>query len=119
MLKIGTSGQNDRWQYNIGKYGCGACVHYKAQANFGAAGTLWDPNGWELETKVNGTKPLGWAGSVSQSPPDGSLNSMNVLNVSVLSTPIGAAISASVIFSTNGGTNWSSARIASCWHQRH
>ncbi len=109
MPKIGTAGLNDRWQYNLGKFGFGACVQYRAQANFGAAGTLWDPNGGAFQTSVNGAKPVAWIGNVRHDPVNGQINSTNDITVFIETTPVGAATYAQTAYSTNDGVSWSNA----------
>ncbi len=114
MTQTGSNGQTNLWQLDLGKFPGGRTVSYYMQAFFASAGSLTDPSsGGNYSTLVNGGKPLGWIGDVSQSPANGSLNASNDLWVYVQSTPIGAAISGITVYNPSTmGTNWFAANLS-------
>jgi dextranase len=112
MQKIGAAGNNDVWRHNAGKFGFGACVKYKMEADFGVAGTRWDPNGGAFETLVNGAKPVAWIGKVRHEPLNGQIDPTDDIIVFIETTPIGAATFARAVYSTNDGASWSDAELS-------
>lgn len=108
MQKIGTSGQNDLWQADLGKFAGGATVIYEFAAQFGSD-VLWDSNGGVgYTTTITGGAALQWAGNTAQSPANGNISAGQSITITSQSRPATAALSAQVITSTNNGATWTS-----------
>ena len=62
-------------------------------------------------TKTEAGLPVSWTGNVGNDPAAGSLDAGETLTVSFQTAPIGAAASAGLVYSSNGGSSWSSGSL--------
>ncbi len=62
-------------------------------------------------TKTEAGAPVSWTGAVATDPAAGSLDAGEALTVSFRTAPIGAAASAGIVYSSNGGSSWSSGAL--------
>ena len=63
-------------------------------------------------TKTEAGLPIAWTGNVANDPAAGSLDAGEALTVSFQTAPIGAAASAGIVYTSNGGSSWSSGALA-------
>lgn len=57
-------------------------------------------------TKTEASLPISWTGNVGTDPASGAWDTNEALTISFETAPIGAAASVGVVFSSNGGVNW-------------
>ncbi len=63
-------------------------------------------------TKTAAGLPVAWTGNVGTDPAAGALDAGEALTISFQTAPIGAAASAGLVYSSNGGSSWGSAALA-------
>ena len=63
-------------------------------------------------TKTEAGLPIAWTGNVVNDPAAGSLDAGEALTVGFQTAPIGAAASAGIVYTSNGGSSWSSGALA-------
>jgi len=113
MSFAGAIGQNDTWNVNIGSFAAGTIIQYAIEVNFGSGGAMWDTNfGANYLAVVNSGAVQRWVGSTDHFPANGDVDPEDHLWINVESKPVGEAVSASVVYSINGGTTWTSAPMS-------
>jgi hypothetical protein len=113
MARAGQSTSNDWWHVNLGKLPAGTTVRYFVQSTDGFGVTREDrPAPGSVYTATVSAPALQWAGNVYHWPPSGEITSQSDLWINIESWPQGAATSARVVFSPNGGGVWYTAPMA-------
>jgi len=113
MAFAGAIGSNDTWNVSIGSFAAGTVIQYAFEVNFGSGGNIWDTNfGANYLAVVNSGEASNWAGNTDHFPGDGDIDPEDNLWINVESKPVGAATSAMVVYSINGGTTWTSAPMS-------
>jgi len=105
----GTDGNNDLWHVNLGSFAAGSTVKYAVEIIDGNSASHWDSNnGQDYTANVNMGDPVDWVGNTYHWPYDGEIDATDDLWINSKSYPAGAAVSGEVIFSSDGGSTWSS-----------
>jgi hypothetical protein len=109
LTSAGPIGNNDWWHVNLGKFAGGATIRYAIEVVDAYGISWWDNNsGADYRATVNAGRPVYWVGNVYHWPPSGQITPQTDLWVNIESWPKGNAVSARVVYSTNGGISWSS-----------
>ena len=113
MGYAGTRSSNEWWTVNIGSLPAGAIIQYAFEVSFGSGGTVWDTNfGANYLAVVNSGSVQRWAGNTDHFPADGDIDQEDAIWINSESKPVGDATAASVVYSINGGTIWTSVPMA-------
>jgi len=113
MSYSGTVSSNDTWSVNVGSFAAGTIVQYAFEVAFGSGGNNWDTNfGANYLAVVNSGAIMNWSGNVDHFPGDGDIDPEDQLFINVESKPLGEATAASVVYSVNGGSTWTSAPMS-------
>ncbi len=109
VVANGDAGNNDGWHANLGSFPRGVSVQYAVMME-GENGEVWNNNGTSNHwfTVNTDVVPVTWAGNTHHWPFNGDLDSTDDLWMNIESRPIGAGYSAAVVYSIDGGSNWSS-----------
>jgi hypothetical protein len=106
----GTTGQNDAWHVNLGKFAAGATVRYAVQiTQSGGTNFVDNNNGANYSAVVNSGgsgEALQWIGNVSHWPPEGEVTSLTDLWIDIQAWPVGAAANGAVVYSSDNGQTW-------------
>src|SRR5207244_5191838 len=106
-----TSGTNDAWNANLGKFAPSTTILYACSVT-GCNATIWENNfGANYQAIVNGLNPAPWIGETSHYPAIGDLAATDDLWINTKSRPLSSATSARVVWSMDGGTNWTSTAL--------
>ncbi len=103
----GQVGNNDAWHASLGTFPGGTWVQYAVRLT-GRNGDLWDNNLTKnYSNQVNaGASTVQWIGNTYHWPENGSIEPGTELWIDIDSWPIGAAVTGSVVYSTDGGASW-------------
>lgn len=113
MTHAGTTENNhDWWNINLGTFPAGTTIRYATMVA-GAQNTLWDNNGGNDHQLQVGesTSSLQWIGNTYHWPTNGAITSADDLWINIEAYPIGGAVSGKVVYSSDGGANWSLAEL--------
>ncbi len=100
-------GLNDSWHANLGKFAAGKTIRYAVNMLDSRGTSLWANNGGaNYAASVNTPPALGWIGNVSNFPADGQITTGTDVWINIDSYPRHSAVSARVVFSSNGGATW-------------
>ena len=113
----GTTGNNNAWNANLGKFPASAQVRYAVEITQSAGTNFVDNNnGANYLATVNGGgggsgQLLQWIGNVSHYPTNGAITSSSDLWIDIQSWPTGAAASGFVVYSEDNGVTWPTAPL--------
>ena len=112
MNANGQLGRHDWWHVNLGPFAAGTTIRYAVEVFAGGGGSLWDSNGGaDYYATVNGGAGARWFGHARHDPPNQQVDPGETVTVSFETYPIGTAVSARVVSSTDG-FNWTSVNLA-------
>ena len=113
MWHVGTEGQNDLWEGNLGSFWPGSTNFYAVEVTFdGAGGSEWDNNGGVNHLLVANVPYSGQGvGATRHVPEDGDIDAGEALAVTVESRPQGKSVGARVLYSVNDGATWAEAAL--------
>lgn len=109
----GTAGNNDAWHANLGQFPRNANIQFAVKM-VGENGDVWNSNGGSnYWMHVNSTiVPVNWVGNTYHWPSDGDIGSTDDIWINVESKPLGAGVTGTVVYSSNGGSNWTSRALS-------
>lgn len=112
MTANGYLGAHDWWHADLGTFPGGTVIRHAVEVFAQGGGSQWDNNGGEdYRATVNGGAASRWIGHARHTPPDQQIDEGDNVTVAIETYPIGTAVSARVVYSTDG-YNWTSVGMA-------
>lgn len=114
--KNGTTGSNDKWHANLGKFAPGTTVRFAVQSEDTNGFDRWDNNGGAdyIRSVQAGTVQIEWIGNAHHWPEAGHIESTTDFWVNIESQPLGAGVGGEIVYTTRSdNTGWTAMPLVS------